>query len=200
MQNAMRHSQILGSGLDEDNRTVYLYGEIEESAMFRTITALDILEKTSGPIVLKLGSEGGDVHWGFAIYDALRCCNNHITVIGTGAVMSMGSLILQAGDLRLLTPKARVMIHDGSMGIDTINTSRLKGLAEEADATTDLAVKVLAQRSGKSEDEIRDMLHREVYMSAEEAVSANLADGVFSYHTGEKKSPWKRTRTRTKSR
>jgi len=61
-----------------------------------------------------LRSIGGDVYYGLAIYDVLRStrCKVYITVYGLA--MSIASVILQAGDRRMLSQHTTLMIHDGT--------------------------------------------------------------------------------------
>jgi ATP-dependent Clp protease protease subunit len=89
-------------------RLVFIGGEIDSSASERAVKALLWLESEGDdPIHVYLNSEGGDWYEGFAIYDAIRGCKSAVTITATGYCMSMASIILQAGDERLLTPNAR---------------------------------------------------------------------------------------------
>jgi len=55
-------------------------------------------------ITIILNDIGGDEYHGFAIYDALKKAKSPIKIIVYGQAMSMGSIILQAGNKRLLMP------------------------------------------------------------------------------------------------
>jgi len=65
------------------------------------------------PISILTNNVGGDVNHGMAIFDAISSCKNHITMKVYGHAMSMGSIILQAADKRLMTKNSRIMIHYG---------------------------------------------------------------------------------------
>jgi len=94
---------LLENGVDIRNRTIYLQGEIGEPLTFKFIRQIRYLDQTTGNILVILDSEGGDVMGGFAIYDEIRACQNDITIRVVGSAMSMGSVILQAGDKRIMT-------------------------------------------------------------------------------------------------
>lgn len=112
-------------GIFIPKRTVYI-GSIDVSAEHgesgtdaamaeAAIKNLFILEgMSSDPITIIMNNVGGDEHHGAAIYDAIRACKSNVTIIGMGNVHSMGSIILQAGDERILSPNAKQLIHYGS--------------------------------------------------------------------------------------
>jgi ATP-dependent protease ClpP protease subunit len=86
----------------------------------RCIKTLHILDTQapSGdkPITIIMNNMGGDVSHGMAIYDAIKDCKNHVTIKVYGSAMSMGSIILQAADRRVMSKNSRVMIHYGIHG------------------------------------------------------------------------------------
>ena len=78
---------------------------------------LAILESISkDPITIIHNTEGGDEAQGMAIYDAIKASKCHITIKVMGTCMSMGTIILQAADERVLAPNAAIMFHDGQSG------------------------------------------------------------------------------------
>ena len=88
----------------------------------RAIKALHILDSTAPtgdkPITVIMNNPGGDEYHGMAIYDAIKSCKNHVTIVVFGMAMSMGSIILQAADKRVMSANSRVMIHYGTWGIN----------------------------------------------------------------------------------
>jgi ATP-dependent protease ClpP protease subunit len=68
------------------------------------------------PITIIMNNYGGDVRHGMAIYDAIKDCKNHVTIKVYGGAMSMGSIILQAADRRIMSQNSRLMIHYGIHG------------------------------------------------------------------------------------
>jgi ATP-dependent protease ClpP protease subunit len=87
------------------------------------VKALHILDnqdatslKGEKPINIIMNNIGGDIYHGMAIYDAIANCKNHVTIRVYGHAMSMGSIILQAADQRIMTRHSRIMIHYGNFG------------------------------------------------------------------------------------
>ena len=82
------------------------------------IKGLTFLARLSeDPITVQMNNLGGDWFHGMAIYDAIRACRCHITIIAYGYCCSMGSIIFQAGDHRIIAPDCVLMIHDGTDSI-----------------------------------------------------------------------------------
>jgi len=98
--------------ITEDNEEL----NIDVASQF--IKNIRLLEKTSDNIVIHLCTKGGDVYSSFAIYDAIKYSRSHITIITYGCCMSMGTIILQAADVRVSLPNVTFMLHEGDETIE----------------------------------------------------------------------------------
>jgi ATP-dependent Clp protease, protease subunit len=182
-----RLNSALSTNVDFESRTLYLCGEIEDEIVRKFQIGLSVLDSSPGPITLWLNSSGGAEPAGFAAYDLLKIVRNPVTIIGTGAVMSMAALILQGGSRRLLTPECRVMIHNGTVEVETtIDQDSLAKLNSESKKASARYHHLLAARSGKQLKRIRELCEAETYFSAKEAVRMNLADAIVG---AEEKKP-----------
>jgi len=88
------------------------------------IKALHILDNQDAaskrgdkPINIIMNNVGGDIFHGMAIFDSIKNCKNHITIRVHGHAMSMGSIILQSADHRVMTKNSKIMIHYGSLNV-----------------------------------------------------------------------------------
>ena len=113
--------------LDVDNRTLFMgsiHNDIEsgesgvDSSMAEYfIKGMHVLDsKNDKPITIIMNNPGGDWYHGMAIYDAIHNSKSHCTIKVFGHAMSMGSIILQAADKRIMMPNSRFMIHYGYDG------------------------------------------------------------------------------------
>lgn len=183
-------------GLYVPTRTIYMGSEevdmeIGESgtdaAMAeRVIKNLHILDNASSePITIIMNNLGGYVFHGMAIYDAIKKCRSHITIIGTGQVMSMGSLILQAADKRVLTPSAVMMIHHGYDHHDNhIKTIRnwVKFGEKFDEILNDIYFKKIKEKNSDfNRKKLDKLLDFDTILLASEAVSLGLADEIEEY-------------------
>lgn len=114
--------------VDPNTRTIYMgsagysteEGEtgVDHVMAEYLIKGIHLLESTNQkPILILMNNPGGDWYHGMAIYDAISCSPCVCTIRVYGYAMSMGSIILQAADERVLMPNARLMIHYGSDGL-----------------------------------------------------------------------------------
>lgn len=114
---------FFGHGIYIPTRTIYLGAvgegddseeEIDHYTSARVIKAIKILEAhNTEPINVIINNCGGDWYYGMSIYDALRTSPCKINIYVYGYARSMTSIILQAGNRRILSPNSIVMIHDG---------------------------------------------------------------------------------------
>ena len=150
----------------------------------RVVKNLHILDTLSAePITILMNNIGGDEYHGFAIYDAIKACRSHVTIKVLGHAMSMGSIILQAADERVMAPTSRQMIHYGTWGVyDHAKTTQK--WAKEGEKI-DLWMERMYL--GKIHDKnpkftlrgIRTMLDHDTFLTAEESVELGLADSVL---------------------
>ena len=111
------------NNVDTLNRTIYL-GSIPNSENIESgvdafmaeslIKSMYLLEtQNHEPITILMNNPGGDFFHGLAIYDCIKGAKSHCTIKTYGYAMSMGSMILQAADHRIMTPNSKFMIHYG---------------------------------------------------------------------------------------
>lgn len=103
--------------------------------MGKTLHILDNFDTASRngekPIHIMMNNVGGEVTHGMCIYDAIEGCKNHVTIKVYGHAMSMGSIILQAADRRVMTKNSRIMIHYGYGGVPSHQKTSYQWTNEE---------------------------------------------------------------------
>lgn len=96
------------------SRTIMLFGDINAESAAKFIRSFTALEHAStGNILVLLNSDGGDQDHGMAIYDTIKSSDCVVCVKVVGTAASMGAVILQAADLRVVSPYSTVMFHVG---------------------------------------------------------------------------------------
>ena len=133
---------------------------------------------------------GGEWKEGMAIYDAIKGCKQHVTIINHTHARSMSSIILQAADERIMTPHSTFMFHAGTVGF---HGTYKQFITEAIEAKKTMAQMMniyidIMQDNGKLKGKGRKPILRwlnnkmntseEVYLSAEEAVEYGFADKV----------------------
>ena len=132
-------------------------------------------------IEIEINTPGGSVFEGQRIYNALREMSARgveITATVNGLAASMGSVILMAGDKRRMTAGSRVMIHEAS----TIAAGDARALKKQAELLESISAEIAgiySERTGMDEEEIREMMMAETWMTADEAKEKGFVDVIL---------------------
>jgi ATP-dependent Clp protease protease subunit len=154
-----------------------------ESQMANSIVAQLLLLDSQNPeqeIQMYINCPGGEVYAGLAIYDTMRYIKAPVSTICVGIAMSMGSVLLMAGDRgkRMALPNSRIMIHQGSAGFRG-NTPDLEVQAKEVLHLRDRLVGLYHRHTDLPNEKLLRDMERDYFMSAEEAQKYGLIDTVI---------------------
>jgi|TARA_B110000438_G_C15755990_1_gene625128 ATP-dependent Clp protease protease subunit len=140
-------------------------------------------------IHMYINSPGGVVTGGMAIYDTINYLSCDVATYCIGMAASMGTVLLAAGTKgkRFALPNSRIMIHQPSGGASG-QASDISIAAKEIIRWREKLNEVLANCTGRSEEDIKRDSDRDFYMSAEEAKVYGLVDQVMDPAPKEKKS------------
>lgn len=131
-------------------------------------------------IHMYINSPGGVVTGGMAIYDTMNYLSCDVATYCIGMAASMGTVLLAAGTKgkRYSLPNSRIMIHQPSGGA-TGQASDISIAAKEIIRWREKLNEILAECTGKSNEEIKKDSDRDFYMSAYEAKEYGLIDEVM---------------------
>lgn len=170
-------------GVHVPTRKIYVIGEIDRDRAAHFLSTFMSLDTSEGTIQVVLCSEGGGLEHGFAMYDAIKLSNNPVVVDVYGMAQSAAMFILQAGDLRRAAPESRLMIHQGSISIDSASfkAGEMNDHIRELDFSNQRVYRILSESTkGKmSIDDIRKACDKDTYFSAKQAVEVGLIDEVL---------------------
>ncbi len=162
-------------------RIVFIDGEITDATADLVVAQLLFLEAEhpEKDINIYINSPGGSVTAGLAVYDTMQYISCPVRTICLGQACSMAALLLAGGSKgkRSILPNARVMIHQpygGAEGQASDIIVANKELQRIKKATT----RILAEHTGKSDEEILKAIERDFYLSAEEALEFGIVDSV----------------------
>ena len=165
-----------------ESRTIYIGAEdVGFSMAEHAIKGLHLLQTMSPEkeIFILLNTFGGCWFNGMAIYDAIIACPCHVTITVIGSAMSMGSIILQAADTRLIHPNATLMVHDGyETRVDDIPTS-FQRWAEYSKVSQKRMYEIFASKTGKPLGYWRKKCSADTILTAKEALSIGLVDNII---------------------
>ena len=162
-------------------RIIFLTGPIDDNIASLICAQLLFLESENPKkeISFYINSPGGIVWSGLAIYDTMQYISPEIMTICIGQAASAGSLLLTAGskDMRFSLPNSRIMVHQPSGGYQgqvtdiEIHTNEIKKTKQRLN-------EIYSKHTGNKIEDIQQVMERDRYFSAQEAVEFGLIDKI----------------------
>lgn len=164
-------------------------GGIDSAAAERAVKGLQILDTYPGSvdqeIKIIINCSGGHVDHGLAIYDAINACENFVRIEVLGRAWSMASILLQAGDERILHPFCSMMIHEGTTGMcgEVENVRRMYKFEEALEKRVNgIYLERIREKHPKfTNSQLLSRLRHDTWLFPEEAVNLGLADAIYGY-------------------
>ena len=168
-----------------NDRIIFLSDEVNDLTSSLVVAQMLYLESVDPDkdISFYINSPGGSVSAGMAIYDTMQFVKCDVTTICIGMAASMGAFLLAAGTKgkRLALPHSEIMIHQPSGGAQG-QCSDIKIRADLLLRTRDTLNRILAERTGRSIEEIERDTERDNFMTAEQALEYGLIDRIIERH------------------
>ena len=175
---------------------MFLYGYIgqdfwwDEDLQEESLTDLAFLkafrelEKSYTEIHLRINSPGGSVFHGDPIITAIRNSEATVHTWNDGLAGSMAADIWVAGNVRHMAENAKLMIHSTS-SIAFGTAKDMREAADMLDKFDEVAALMLAEATGKTEEEIRAAFydHSDHWLTAKDAVEWGLISAPEKYTT-----------------
>jgi ATP-dependent Clp protease protease subunit len=164
-------------------RVIFMVGPVNDQMANLIVAQLLFLESENPDkdISLYINSPGGSVSAGLAIFDTMNFIKPDVSTLCTGMAASMGAFLLAAGakGKRFSLPNSRIMIHQPSGGSQG-QASDIEIQAKEILYLRERLNKILAERTGKSMEQIHKDTDRDRFMSGDEAADYGLIDKVLT--------------------
>jgi ATP-dependent Clp protease protease subunit len=164
-------------------RVIFLVGPVNDQSANLIVAQMLFLESENPDkdISLYINSPGGSVSAGMAIYDTMQFIKPNVSTLCTGLAASMGAFLLAAGEKgkRFSLPNSRIMIHQPLGGAQG-QASDIEIQAREILYLRERLNGILAERTGKSIEEISKDTDRDNFMSADAAVEYGMIDKVLT--------------------
>lgn len=157
--------------------TIYIYDEIGWFGVMADAFVKDLNDIKAEITHIRLNTPGGNVFDGTAIANAVKQHKSKTIVHIDGLAASIGSIIAIAGDETRMAENAFFMFHEAWSFV----IGNAEGLREEAnllDKIDGVLAKAYAKKTGKKEDEIKDLMNAETWLTAEEALEMGMIDSI----------------------
>lgn len=188
----MKNENVIYRFQQQDNvHEIYIYDKIKKTGPFNWETwqyedsetsakhfkeLLDAIPETD-EIKIYFNSNGGSVDQGTAIYNMLKQHGSYKTGIVMGVCHSIAFTILQACDKRIMGQGTTAIIHDMWETV-TGNAADLRAEADNLDVAMESCIALFMQRAKISEDEVREMMHKETTLSPQKALEYGFIDEI----------------------
>lgn len=167
-------------------RVIFLVGPVNDHSANLIVAQLLFLESENPDkdISLYINSPGGSVSAGMAIYDTMQFIKPDVSTLCTGLAASMGAFLLAAGakGKRFSLPNSRIMIHQPLGGAQG-QAADIEIQAREILYLRDRLNHILAEKTGRSVEQISKDTDRDNFMSASEAAEYGMIDKVLNNRT-----------------
>ena len=162
-------------------RVIFVSGPVEDGMSALVCAQLLYLEAENPKkeIQMYINSPGGVVSSGLAIYDTMQYIRSPVATRCMGYAASMGSFLLAAGapGRRISLPNARIMVHQPSGGYSG-KASDIERHAEDILKIKRRLNELYAKHTGRTYQEVEEMLDADTFMTPEEARDWGLVDEV----------------------
>lgn len=167
--------EVKGAIISNDEQWIYDWFDMDSTSP-RKVT--DQLYKYRGQDVeIVINSGGGDVYAGSEIYTALKEHDGNVTTKIVGIAASAASIIAMGGRV-LISPTAQMMIHN----VSSIVRGDHRAIQHEAEVLKEYNRTISSAyrlKSGLEEDILLEMMNKETWLSAKQALELNLVDEIL---------------------
>ena len=164
-------------------RVIFLVGPVNDHSANLIVAQMLFLESENPDkdISLYINSPGGSVSAGMAIYDTMQFIKPDVSTLCTGLAASMGAFLLAAGakGKRFSLPNSRIMIHQPLGGAQG-QAADIEIQAREILYLRDRLNHILAEKTGRTVEQISKDTDRDNFMSAAEAAEYGMIDKVLT--------------------
>lgn len=174
----MKTVTVNGDIICNDLKWVYDWLEYESCCPADIRKAVAELTDENEGLKVIINSPGGDVQAGQEIYSILKDIKNPVTINVQSMAASAASMIAMAGDTVKMSPVALLMIHNAS----TCTSGDYRDMQHTADVlqTVNTAImQAYIAKTGKTEDELREMMDKETWLTANQCIEHGFADEII---------------------
>ena len=163
---------------------VYLFsGVVAETAVKSCIRQLTEWHRLypGRPMELVFTSPGGSIIDGLALYDfiqSLRRSGHHITTSTLGMAASMAGILLQAGDTRVMSPEAWLLIHEAAFGTSG-KIGEIEDTVTWVKKIQERILTIFVSRSHMTRSQLKaKWLRKDWWIDSDEALKLGLIDEI----------------------
>lgn len=174
----MKTINVNGDIICTDMKWIYNWLEYESCCPADVKNVIAELTDEKEELRVIINSPGGDVQAGQEIYSILKDIQNPVTINVQSMAASAASMIAMAGDTVRMSPVSLLMIHNAS----TCASGDYRDMQHTADVLQTVNTAILQAyiaKTGKTEDELREMMDKETWLTANQCLENGFADEII---------------------
>lgn len=178
----MKTVNINGDIICTDMKWIYDWLEYESCCPADVKNVITELKDESEELKVIINSPGGDVQAGQEIYSVLKDVKNHVTIEVQSMAASAASMIAMAGDTVRMSPVSLLMIHNASTRAAG-DYRDMQHTAEVLQTVNAAIMQAYIAKTGKTEDELKVMMDKETWLTANQCLENGFADEIIEDET-----------------
>nr|DAZ57549.1 MAG TPA: Putative ATP dependent Clp protease [Caudoviricetes sp.] len=178
----MKTVNINGDIICTDMKWIYDWLEYESCCPADVKNVITELKDESEELKVIINSPGGDVQAGQEIYSVLKDVKNHVTIEVQSMAASAASMIAMAGDTVRMSPVSLLMIHNASTRAAG-DYRDMQHTAEVLQTVNAAIMQAYIAKTGKTEDELKVMMDKETWLTANQCLEYGFADEIIKDET-----------------
>jgi len=167
---------INGPIVSNDDAWIYEWFEMDATWPRKVIQELD--NANGEDVIISINSPGGYVWDGSEIYTALKNYPGYTETQIVGLAASAASFIATAANKVRIAPTAQIMIHNAST-VGYGDHRDMTKAAERLRVTDKTIVNAYMLKTGKSEEELLNMMAEETWLGPQEALEKGFVDEIM---------------------
>lgn len=166
-------------------RRIFLEGEINQEMACEFVRRVMILaeEDPEKPIDIMINSPGGEINAGWMLYDVIQSSKTPLRLFCLGRAYSMAAVLFASGKSgRYMLPNSELMLHEPLLGNRVSgSSSSIKSISDSLLETKRKMNAILVKHTGRTEEEIENVISYDHYFTAEESILFGLCDKIVGF-------------------
>ena len=167
-----------------EERIIFLGVQVDDTSANDIMAQLITLESMDPDrdITMYINSPGGSFSALTAIYDTMQFVKPDIQTVCIGQAASAAAVLLAAGTKgkRMALPNSKILIHQPYTETGRGDLIDLEIQAAEILRIRTTMEQMLSRHTGKSEEDVRQDVERDKYLTAQQALEYGIIDNVLS--------------------
>lgn len=145
----------------------------------KTIVQQLVQANETGPLTVRIHSDGGNIMDGLAIINAMKATGRATHAIVDGVAASMAAYIALSMGKLSMPENAWLMLHKSRIGGNGMTANDLRDSADVLDQFDAMLAKIIADKTGQPLDDVLALIDKDVWINGVDAVAQGYANELL---------------------